>query len=149
MNERNEERMQMKFCPECSRSLRTHQIERHFRPVCLPDVGGCGFIDYGRFTLGVGGLVIDTDRQTGERRVLLIQRNQEPNKGGWTLPGGFVDFDETADQAVVREIVEETGLKCRVIGMAGFRNRADPDVEHLVCGLFLGGVRRRTSFKTD
>ncbi|WDT75966.1 MAG: NUDIX domain-containing protein [Candidatus Manganitrophus sp.] len=118
----------MKFCPECGRPLVQHKVERHLRQVCLPDGEGCGFIDYGRFTLGVGGLVIDADPQTGERRVLLIQRNQEPNKGGWTLPGGFVDFDETVDQAAVREVMEETGLQCRAIGMVGFRNRADSDV---------------------
>jgi ADP-ribose pyrophosphatase YjhB (NUDIX family) len=120
--------MQMKFCPECGRPLIVQQVERHLRQVCLQDAGGCGFIDYGRFTLGVGGLVIDVDRKTGGRRVLLIQRNQEPNRGGWTLPGGFVDFDETADQAVVREVAEETGLHCRAAGMVGFRNRVDPDV---------------------
>ena len=120
--------MQMKFCPECGRPLTERQVERHLRAVCLPDAGGCGFIDYGRFTLGVGGLVIDVDRKTGDRRVLLIERNQEPNKGGWTLPGGFVDFDESIDAAAVREVAEETGLQCRVIGMVGFRNRTDPDV---------------------
>jgi ADP-ribose pyrophosphatase YjhB (NUDIX family) len=120
--------MQMKFCPECGRPLIGHQVERHLRQVCLPEAGGCGFIDYGRFTLGVGGLVIDADQQTGARRVLLIQRNQEPNKGGWTLPGGFVDFDETVEVAVVREVAEETGLECRVIGMVGFRNRADSEM---------------------
>ena len=120
--------MQMKFCPECGRPLAGRRVERHVRPVCSQEAGGCGFIDYGRFSLGVGGLVIDIDRKTGERRVLLIQRNQEPNRGGWTLPGGFVDFDESVDAAVVREVAEETGLQCRVIGLVGFRNRADPDV---------------------
>lgn len=120
--------MQMKFCPECGRPLAQHQVERHLRQVCLSDAGGCGFIDYGRFTLGVGGLVVDIDRRTGERRVLLIERNQEPNRGGWTIPGGFVDHDETVEIAVVREVAEETGVLCRVIGMVGFRNRADPDV---------------------
>lgn len=118
----------MKFCPECGRPLGQHQVERHLRRVCLSDAGGCGFIDYGRFTLGVGGLVVETDRQSGERRVLLIERNQEPNRGGWTIPGGFVDHDETVEIAVVREVAEETGVQCRVIGMVGFRNRADPDV---------------------
>ncbi|SRR5579884_1481720 len=120
--------MQMKFCPECGRPLTQQKIERLLRPVCSKETGGCGLIDYGHFTLGVGGVVIDVDRKTAERRVLLIQRNQEPNRGGWTLPGGFVDFDETVEFAVVREVAEETGLQCQVIGMIGFRNRADPDV---------------------
>lgn len=120
--------MQMNFCPECGKPLAQHKIERLLRYVCSKEVGGCGFVDYGHFTLGVGGLVIDIDRKTGERRVLLIERNQEPNRGGWTIPGGFVDLDETVEVAVVREVEEETGLHCRVIGMVGFRNRADPEM---------------------
>jgi ADP-ribose pyrophosphatase YjhB (NUDIX family) len=60
--------------------------------------------------------------------ILLIQRNQEPNRGYWTLPGGFVESNETADVAVVREVREETGLHCAVVGLIGFRNRPDPDV---------------------
>lgn len=127
----------MKFCPECGRPLGQHQIERHLRRVCLSDAGGCGFVDYGRFTLGVGGLVVETDRQSGERRVLLIERNQEPNRGGWTIPGGFVDFDESVDAAVEREVLEETGLRCRAVGLIGFRNRADPEVNTSYAVFFL------------
>lgn len=95
------------------------------RPICHADEGGCGFIDFGHYTLGAGGLVVQTGPD-GVRRALLIQRNEEPNRGGWTIPGGFVEFDETADVAVVREVAEETGLKTRNLGLAGYRNRANP-----------------------
>ena len=43
--------------------------------------------------------------------VLLIQRKNPPFQGGWALPGGFVDMDETLETAVHRELFEETGLK--------------------------------------
>lgn len=43
--------------------------------------------------------------------VLLIERRNDPFKGYWALPGGFVDMEETLEEAVSRELAEETGLK--------------------------------------
>jgi ADP-ribose pyrophosphatase YjhB (NUDIX family) len=70
---------------------------------------------------------LDSDA-ADQRTILLVQRNEEPNRGYWTLPGGFVECTETAEVAVVREVKEETGLSCSLIGLVGFRNRPDPDV---------------------
>ena len=47
----------------------------------------------------------------GELRVLLIQRDIDPFKNGWALPGGFVRENETLEQAAIRELEEETGVK--------------------------------------
>ena len=43
--------------------------------------------------------------------VLLIQRGNEPFKGAWAFPGGFLDMDETAETGALRELEEETGMK--------------------------------------
>ncbi len=51
------------------------------------------------------GAIIEKDR-----KVLLVKRNHEPFKGYWCIPGGHIDFGETAEQAVIREVKEETGL---------------------------------------
>jgi ADP-ribose pyrophosphatase YjhB (NUDIX family) len=118
--------MFMKFCPECGHLLGKIIIEERELPHCSKNSGGCGFIDFGRYALGVGGLVVEKNAN-GENCVLLVQRNQEPNKGGWTIPGGYVACDETAEVAVVREIEEETGLKCELVGLVGFRNRVNLD----------------------
>lgn len=43
-------------------------------------------------------------------QVLLVKRGVDPFKGFWATPGGFVEWDESAQQAVTREVMEETGL---------------------------------------
>lgn len=48
--------------------------------------------------------------QKEDLQVLLIQRKNDPFKGKWALPGGFVEDDESLDAAVSRELEEETGI---------------------------------------
>lgn len=56
-------------------------------------------------SVGVGGVVIH------EGRVLLIRRGKEPLRGRWVIPGGTVELGETLEQALSREVAEETGLE--------------------------------------
>jgi len=57
--------------------------------------------------VGVGGVLIH------EGRVLLIRRGKEPLRGRWVVPGGTVEIGETLEQALVREMAEETDLAVR------------------------------------
>src|ERR1043165_6355085 len=63
---------------------------------------------YPRAALTVDAVVFGLDE--GELKILLIQRGLAPFKGKWALPGGFVRVEETIDEAVRRELAEETGL---------------------------------------
>src|SRR3954447_14593123 len=64
--------------------------------------------EYPRAALTVDCVVFGFDE--AELKVLLIQRGLAPFKGKWALPGGFVRVEETIDEAVRRELSEETGL---------------------------------------
>jgi mutator protein MutT len=45
-----------------------------------------------------------------DNRILLIKRGRDPFKNYWALPGGYIDWNETAEEAVAREVKEEVGL---------------------------------------
>ncbi|HEX9143078.1 MAG TPA: NUDIX domain-containing protein [Candidatus Binatia bacterium] len=73
------------------------------------------------YNIGVGGAVLR------ERKLLLVRRASRHGRGNWQLPGGFIEPDETVEQAVVREVQEETGVIAEVQGVLGLRNRYDPE----------------------
>ena len=54
-------------------------------------------------------------------QVLLVRRARPPAAGLFSLPGGVVELGETLEEAVVREVREETGLTIEPVGLAGFR----------------------------
>ena len=67
--------------------------------------------------LAVSGIVIS---DTGEW--LVVNKRYGGLKGVWSLPAGFVKEEETVDEAVVREVLEETGITTQVEGIVGVRS---------------------------
>jgi ADP-ribose pyrophosphatase YjhB (NUDIX family) len=61
--------------------------------------------------VGVGALIFKRDR------ILMAQRGKEPLKGWWSLPGGALELGELLADGVRREVLEETGLQIRLLGV--------------------------------
>lgn len=70
----------------------------------------------------VGAIITDD-----EGRLLLIKRGHDPEAGRWSLPGGRIEPGETDEQAVAREIAEETGLRVAVGRLVGAVERPGRD----------------------
>ena len=62
-----------------------------------------------------------------EPKVLLIQRGDQPFKGGWAFPGGHMNMDETTEQCAIRELEEETGLRLSNVHQIGAYSKVDRD----------------------
>jgi len=85
--------------------------------------------------------------------VLMVKRVQEPYKGYWAVPGGFVEYKEKLEHAIVREVKEESGLNVKTKGIVGIY--ADPNRDprgHVISICFLlklAGGKIKTSDETS
>ena len=66
-----------------------------------------------RPSITVDGVIIKNGK------ILLVKRKNEPFKGRWALPGGFVEYGETVEKAVLREVKEETGMDAKIKKLVG------------------------------
>ena len=88
-----------KYCPKCGSS---HFVENDDKSKLCKD---CRFTYYFNSSAAVATFIIN---KKGE--LLVARRAKEPAKGTLDLPGGFIDLYETAEEAVIREVKEETGI---------------------------------------
>ena len=89
---------QFKFCPRCA----SPEIEVYMKNAIK--CNACGYVYFHNTAAAVAGII-----EIGEK-VLLVKRAHEPQKGFFDLPGGFVDYKESIDTALVREVKEECNL---------------------------------------
>ena len=102
------------YCPRCGQMLAPKMDGGRERPAC--STADCGYIDFGSFSIGAAGVVLRGDR------ALLVQRGQNPGKGSWQIPGGYVEHDEPIIPAVEREALEEAGIVAKVRDVIAFRH---------------------------
>jgi 8-oxo-dGTP diphosphatase len=93
------------YCSRCGAPVNHEERFGKIRPVC-PQCGWIHFVD----PKVAAAVLIEQ-----EGRVLLVRRGNEPFRGLWTLPAGFINGGEDPAEAAARECLEETGLNVRVI----------------------------------
>jgi 8-oxo-dGTP diphosphatase len=82
-----------------------------------------------------------------DHSLILIKRRNPPYQNAWALPGGFVEYGETLEEAVIREAKEETGLEINVKGILGVYSDPNRDPRgHMVSVCFMaiptGGIMK-------
>lgn len=96
-----------KWCPHCRGAMQRRHEGGADRPVC-PD---CGFVQYLNPSPGAG-IVLMRDGL-----VCLVKRRDPPKQGEWSLPTGFMEWDEGSEETARREAQEETGLEVEITGL--------------------------------
>lgn len=92
--------LEMNFCPRCGQALEDRFVFRRVRRVCPV----CDFVFFREHKVAAAAVVPRGDE------ILLVRRTMTPGQGKWSIPGGFVEFDEDPREAVAREVLEETGF---------------------------------------
>jgi 8-oxo-dGTP diphosphatase len=70
-------------------------------------------------------------------RLVVIKRGKEPYKGGWALPGGRIEDNETTEQCLVREMKEETGLDIVPVKLVGIYSAPDRDPRGIIAATYI------------
>ncbi|MBE3577462.1 MAG: NUDIX hydrolase [Limnochordales bacterium] len=95
-----------RYCPRCAAPLSPGRPpgDRRDRLLCR----ACGYVYYHNPNVAVGAIPFL------DGRIVLVRRAIEPGYGLWTFPGGYVEIDESVEEAAVRETREETGAEIRL-----------------------------------
>lgn len=105
--------MEVKFCSTCGSEMEDRDYDGTIRRACTQ----CTFVHWGNYSIGVGALVIMGDK------LLLVRRAQEPGKGYWTNPGGYIEQLEPIQETIIREVLEESGISAVVNGVVALRDQ--------------------------
>jgi ADP-ribose pyrophosphatase YjhB (NUDIX family) len=103
-------------------------VDGRVRAVC----GRCGYVAYRNPVPAAGVIVVEDDE------VLMVRRKLDPRQGMWTLPAGFVEYDEHVADCAVRETKEETNLDVELIRLFGVYMAMDDPRVRVVLLLYLG-----------
>lgn len=95
------------YCPFCG--VRTEWVQEG--PSARAACPSCEFVQYRNPAPTVSAIVVDGDR------VLLGRRGREPGRGTWSLPSGYIEFEDDFLRTAIREVDEETGLQVALVSI--------------------------------
>jgi len=121
---------EFKFCPFCTSLLKIKREGRIQRKYC-PE---CGFVQYLNPAPAVAVIIEE------KGKVLLVKRKFDPWKGLWQCPAGFIEWDETPEEAAIRETKEEAGVKVKLTGIFDVRLITEDPRENIVIIFFKGKI---------
>ena len=99
-----------KYCPMCRYRLKWVRVSGNRRLKCLK----CGWVHYQN---PLPAVVCLAENKKGQ--ILIVKRGVMPHEERWALPGGFIELQETPEQACLRELKEETGAEGKIIKTIG------------------------------
>ena len=117
------------FCLRCGNKMELQaDKEEKIRPQCIK----CDWTFY-KNPIPASACVILNDKN----EVVIIKRKFEPNAGGWALPSGYVEINQTPAECAIDEMKEETGLDGEVIVQLGYDTEFSPIYEKVISFGFL------------
>jgi ADP-ribose pyrophosphatase YjhB (NUDIX family) len=126
-----------RYCPCCASPLGEIHLTTEDRPRLVCTGEGCGYIHY------INPKIVSGTLPVHEGKVWLLRRGIEPRMGYWTYPAGFQEWDETTEEAALRETREEIGCDVELDGLMGVYSRAGGPVVNIV---YLARFSSRSAF---
>lgn len=99
-----------RYCPLCGSGLSSREEEGRERLFCP----ACQWVHYENPLPSAAALV-----RNDKGEILLVRRGVKPGLGKWALPSGFIEVEETPEEACLRELNEETGLEGEILRLVG------------------------------
>ena len=122
----------VRFCPRCG----------HEATITFPRSLTCPHCGYGAFYNPKP--VACAIPRTANDEIILLRRGFEPQRGRWSMPGGFVDLGESVEDAAIRETKEEIGVDADIENLVGVYSRSSDRIVVVVYAAHTDGTPTRT-----